>query len=129
MKFEKKKFGQFNNNYYYIFLDESGNSSKKMWSKVKAEMISKGWSSREYSTVTYSGIFVKNSNQFKYLERDVFLAKRNILGFTKNSFIHRTDLKNCLYLSQNKISFSQTSNFNFKMVDLAIKHKLPVFSA
>jgi hypothetical protein len=126
---ESKNFNKYNNRYSYVFIDESGNSSNKMWNKMLEERQKNGFSSREFSTYTISGFIISSKKKYEFLKREIWSLKKNILGQKNNIHIHRTDLRNAKFLLDNDISCEKAFEFQAKISNLAVKHKLEVFSS
>jgi hypothetical protein len=124
-----KTFARFNHNYNYVFIDESGNPSNKMFQKTVDSVHKNGYAEREFSTFTISGVFIKSKKQYSYLKKSLTELKNQILNLPRNIHIHRCDLKSNEFLNKNGINRSNVWRYENRLLDLAIKHKLPIFSA
>lgn len=128
MSIKTKYFDRYNNRFNYVFIDESGNSSNKMWHKVLEEIEQKGFSNREFTTFTMSGFFIDSKKKYLYLKNDIWKLKKDILRMNNNIHVHRTDLKSQKFLEKYDIGLHDASKYQSRISTLAIKHKLQIFS-
>jgi hypothetical protein len=99
-----KTFARFNNNYNYIFIDESGNPNNKMFQRTVESVNKNGYAEREFSTFTISGVFIRNKKQYSHLKTSLSGLKRQILKLPGDVHIHRCDLKSNKFLNNKKIN-------------------------
>lgn len=123
--------GDIDDDFMYLFIDESGNSSKKMWDKIEPFISENGYVSRDISCYTMTGILVKSKKQYGRIVKEIENLKVEIFGKEyKDAHFHRSELfspkRNVLGSIFNNVN---AYKYERGIIKIANNFKLPIFSA
>ncbi|MGL5268865.1 MAG: hypothetical protein ACRC8P_03835 [Spiroplasma sp.] len=117
-------------NTIYIFIDESGGLHSKNIRLIEKDIKEKGYVENNNKSYTLTSLVIYSLRQYEFLRKEMVQIKKEFFPNKdiENLVLHRTDLKNTDFLSQNNLSHESAYFLEQKINSLIIKHKLKTFS-